>query len=99
MKIQGEFNYGKSRARALPMLLIVAAIVLAAVYLNNKSLLDPTTSQSNSQNSNDSSTNKSPFGAMNKAKDCVNLSNQIATARSRGQDTSELKKRYTEVCG
>jgi len=39
-----------------------------------------------------------PFNSMSKAKNCVNLSSQIADAKNRGQDTSELKKKHAKEC-
>jgi len=39
-----------------------------------------------------------PFNAMNKVRNCTNLSTQIADARNRGKDTSELKKRHAKEC-
>jgi len=59
------------------------------------------TSQQNSKKEKSENTVSKmyPFGAMDKAKNCVNLSSQLADAKNRGQDTTELKKQYAKECG
>lgn len=47
---------------------------------------------------NGSISNAYPFKAMNKARNCTNLSSQIADARNRGKDTSKLKEQHAKEC-
>jgi len=61
-----------------------------------------TSSSQNTQKKNSTGegtiSNAYPFKAMNKAKNCTNLSGQIADARNRGKDTTELKKQHAKEC-
>jgi len=84
------------------MLLVILFIVYSTtdVFKNEKASGSKNGAQQSSKNSRENAAKSMyPFSAMDKAKNCIQLSAKIADAKNRGVEHSKLSKQHAKECG